>query len=140
MRPHGRATNGIENLFSGRTTQSCSAAEPLTPAVWSGSLFSGRAAQSFSAAEPLTPAFSAAEPFNIYERASIFFKRAHMQQYAQRARLGLYKRRARRHSLRTDTSRNALNCSETYARASVMGSVFPPPPPPLGTRCTQPYL
>ena len=50
MRPHGRATNVIENLFSGRTTQSCSAAEPLTPAVWSGSLFSGRAAQSCSAA------------------------------------------------------------------------------------------
>ena len=146
-------------MFSGRA---------VTLALWSGSLFSGRAAQSFSAAEPLTPAFSAAEPFNIYERASIFFKRAHMQQYAQRARLGLYKRRARRHSLRTDTSRNALNCSETYARpessrfeeiilhsgrafakvgrsnffASVIGfvTVFPPPPPPLGTRCTQPYL
>ena len=99
-------------MFSGRA---------VTLALWSGSLFSGRAAQSFSAAEPLTPAFSAAEPFNIYERASIFVQtRAHetrqLFQYAQRARLGLYKRRARRHSLRTDTSRNALNCSETYAR------------------------
>ena len=56
-------------MFSGRA---------VTLALWSGSLFSGRAAQSFSAAEPLTPAFSAAEPFNIYERASIFVQtRAH---------------------------------------------------------------
>ena len=57
-------------MFSGRA---------VTLALWSGSLFSGRAAQTFSAAEPLTPAFSAAEPLNIYERASIFFKRAHMK-------------------------------------------------------------
>ena len=58
-------------MFSGRA---------VTPALWSGSLFSGRAAQSCSAAEPLTPAFSAAEPLNIYERASMFFfERAHIK-------------------------------------------------------------
>ena len=79
MGVRGRAANVVGKLFSGRAAQSCSAAEPLTPALWSGSLFSGRAAQSCSAAEPLTPAFAAAEPLNIYGRANIFFERAHMK-------------------------------------------------------------